>query len=271
MKRTSACKNLASDVSPDKHSVSLCVLSPFVSWRVLLQWNGCLSLHCCCLVRPQRSRRSVAKSSATPDETRTMREHGLSWFSLSLSLCLFGPQPEIVMPWTRYIAFGDEAQLKAEITDKEFNSVLSIWVDDVNTVVLTEKLQEDGVRSLTVQSWVAWSAAQQMAPVAAQLETKKQAWVNDFHNKLLADMPPHMHAKDMATVRHDTALPSAELQFMEQRGKVTRKAIESITGMDLSSLTNMQLPKIQICASGGGYRAMIGQRTFTREQSVRVC
>lgn len=166
-------------------------------------------------------------------------------------------QPDIKLPWKRYIAFGDEAQLKAEITDKEFASVLNIWVDEVNTVVLTEKLQEDGVRALKVQSWAAWSAAKKMAPVAYKYTTTKEAFISDFHGKMIAGMEPHLHSKDIATVRHESDLPSDELQFMELRGKVTRKAIESITGMDLSSLTNMQLPKIQICASGGGYRAMI--------------
>ena len=86
---------------------------------------------------------------------------------------------------------------------------------------------------------------------------------------MIAGMESHLYSKTEATVRCGSELCSEELQFLQVRQAVTRKAMEGLTGLDLSA--DVHTPCIQICASGGGYRnefvatlgaALIGMEEF---------
>lgn len=56
-----------------------------------------------------------------------------------------------------------------------------------------------------------------------------------------------------AQVRVSKDLPKEELNYLNERRTVTKKAIEKLTGL---SINNNSIPNIAVCASGGGYRAM---------------
>ena len=62
------------------------------------------------------------------------------------------------------------------------------------------------------------------------------------------------------TVQVGTKLDEDEQEFIKKRRLITKGAIESLTG--LKNLQPHELPTIAMCASGGGYRAMIGARGF---------
>lgn len=167
-------------------------------------------------------------------------------------------KPDIKLPWKRYIAFAqEEALLGAEITDRDLKSLLTIWVDELNTVVLTEQICEDGVRAVRVSSWTAWMAKKRMAPAKQKLAMSKEAFLADLSGKMLAGMPPHLYHDKVAHVRVGSELCSEEMQFNEVRQRVVRAALAKLTGIDLEPLPADHTPRIQICASGGGYRAMI--------------
>lgn len=62
------------------------------------------------------------------------------------------------------------------------------------------------------------------------------------------------YAQQTATVRIGTELCSDELNYIQGRLPRIKKALESVTGMKLQ---DHEVPRIAICTSGGGMRAMI--------------
>jgi hypothetical protein len=168
-------------------------------------------------------------------------------------------KPDLKMGWKRYIAFAqDEALLTASPKPKEFEALLCIWVDELNTVVLTEELCEDGVRAVRASSWMAWSARRKAAPATHKLQQTKEAFLADINGKLVAGLEPHLHSNTVARVRHGPELCSEEHQFNEMREPIVHKALgRLLPGVDMSLLPVDLTPRISVCASGGGYRAMV--------------
>jgi phospholipase A2 len=118
-------------------------------------------------------------------------------------------------------------------------------------------IRDDGVRAVKVSSWAAWAARKKMAPAAAKVSAAHEAFLSDLHGKLIAGMEPHAYSKTVARVRCGRELSSEEQQFNAMRGRVVKKGIQALTGVDCSELDPISVPRIQICASGGGYRAMV--------------
>jgi len=167
-------------------------------------------------------------------------------------------KPEIKLPWKRYMVFAtEEQQLTENITDRQMEAMVHIWIDELNTVILTEHLRKDGLREVRASSWATWIARRKLAPAAQKYSQTKEAFLSEWYAKLVKDLPPHMYHEQVSRVRLGSELCSDEQQFLNMRNKVVREAIQKLTGVDCSPLPPDQTPRIQICASGGGYRAMV--------------
>jgi len=62
------------------------------------------------------------------------------------------------------------------------------------------------------------------------------------------------HKNEEVTVRTSKELSQQEQQFLAQRIPLVKKTLEKIVG---KTLNDHEVPKIALCASGGGYRAMV--------------
>ena len=64
----------------------------------------------------------------------------------------------------------------------------------------------------------------------------------------------HPYSNKITDIRLARTLPSVEIDFLNTRKQKIQKALEKLFNINL---TNKKLPTIALCASGGGYRAMI--------------
>jgi hypothetical protein len=165
------------------------------------------------------------------------------------------PKPAIKLPWKRYIAFSHDAALLTEHpTAKEFEGLLNIWTDELNGVVLTEYTAPDGVQCVKVSSWAAWNAKKRMAPASAKMHSVHDHFLHEMHTKLIHGLPPHKYQTTVARIRTGSQLCAGEQEFNAMRGAVVKEAIGKLTGLDVSAFSETNVPRISICASGGGYR-----------------
>jgi hypothetical protein len=157
-----------------------------------------------------------ASDTIRVSEVSCMRENGrqASPDTCVRSACLLDVLQELKLPWKRYICFShDGALLGPDIKPSEFTA-------------------DDGVRAVRVSSWAAWAARKKMAPAAAKVSAAHEAFLSDLHGKLIAEMEPHAYSKTVARVRCGRELSSEEQQFNAMRGRVVKKGIQALTGVD---------------------------------------
>lgn len=167
-------------------------------------------------------------------------------------------KPDIKVPWKRYILFSLSPNLlTSSLVESEFNALLGIWVDELNTVMLTESRAEDGVRVLAASSWASWAARKKLAPASAAISAKSNAITAEITRSIAGERRAHAYDNQVARVRTGPSISSEEAQFNSMRARVVRGGLTKLTGIDCSGLDAADVPRISICGSGGGYRAMV--------------
>ena len=161
--------------------------------------------------------------------------------------------------WKRYICLvHEEHTLTPELTPSNFEKhTFHMWIDEVGTIVITESIASDGVHSLRLQSWTSWMTQRKIEPAKAKWTAASEAITRELHGNMIKDMEPHAYASQVARVRYGRALCSEEQEFNAVRSRVVRRGIHKLVGVDCSSFSDLDVPRISICASGGGYRSSV--------------
>lgn len=74
---------------------------------------------------------------------------------------------------------------------------------------------------------------------------------------ILQDKSPH--AKTVAIVRHSSELAVQEKQLLQKRDPLIKQKIKQVLGVNVTTV-----PRIALCCSGGGYRAMLATLGFVK-------
>lgn len=90
-----------------------------------------------------------------------------------------------------------------------------------------------------------------------QLDKSKYSLGDLLHSIFSYSEDPHSNLQAQVRIQQDLCFE--EKQFLEVREVITHQAIEKLVGINLSK---NEIPRIALCFSGGGYRAMISTLGF---------
>lgn len=121
---------------------------------------------------------------------------------------------------------------------------------------LKQKVQ-DNMQSLKQKAEAQWQASQQKAEQAYDDLKKNTKILKGVPRTILQDKSPY--AKSIAMVRHSGELGTAEQQLLQKRDVLIKQKIQH----DLN-VTVDTAPRIALCCSGGGHRAMLSTLGFTK-------
>jgi phospholipase A2 len=97
-------------------------------------------------------------------------------------------------------------------------------------------------------------------PLIEGIRARRNALFEPLIIKMQRSYAPHKHDTEVAHVRHGrNQLAAQELEFSRKRFSFTKPYVEKLVGMPLQ---DDEVPKIALCFSGGGYRAMTGTIGF---------
>lgn len=89
------------------------------------------------------------------------------------------------------------------------------------------------------------------------LKNKAPEILQGVPRAILQDKSPH--AKTVAMVRHSADISVHEKQVLQKRDPLIKQKAKEVLGLDLATA-----PRIALCCSGGGYRAMLATLGFTK-------
>ncbi len=150
----------------------------------------------------------------------------------------------------RYLAFSyNEGDLKINLTSSEFHLLGNTTIGGEQGTTFYLALDKGEFRGYNILEW----------KVLEPIKKKAGGIVDTIDDLTLGQIrrsySDHPFAKIPVSVRKSTTLPDEEINYRWARKPKVKAELEKLLGMKLS---DNEVPMIGLCASGGGYRAMLG-------------